>query len=100
MVQLIAGQPLSIAYYRALIFTGKGVMLTGITWSIGVSTWLASPVKFQADMGGLLAFMFLWNMAGALVLVPALSVFLLKPRAVVAGPFVRMASPEVAQISH
>ncbi|MCO6056720.1 MMPL family transporter [Pseudomonas sp. MOB-449] len=80
LVQLKAGQPLSVAYYRSLIFTGKVVMLTGITLSIGVATWLASPIKFQADMGALQAFMFLWNMLGALVLVPALSVFLLKPR--------------------
>jgi len=78
LVQMKAGQPLSMAYYRSLIFTGKVVMLTGITLSIGVSTWLASPIKFQADMGALLAFMFLWNMLGALVLVPSLSVFLLK----------------------
>jgi predicted RND superfamily exporter protein len=80
LVQLKAGQPLSMAYYRSLIFTGKVVMLTGITLSIGVATWLASPIKFQADMGALLAFMFLWNMLGALVLVPSLSVFLLKPQ--------------------
>ena len=70
-----------MAYYRSLIFTGKVVMLTGITLSLGVATWLASPIKFQADMGALLAFMFLWNMLGALVLVPALSCFLMKPNA-------------------
>lgn len=86
LVQLKAGQPLSMAYYRSLIFTGKVVMLTGITLSIGVSTWLASPIKFQADMGALLAFMFLWNMAGALVLVPSLSVFLLQPKPGAAPP--------------
>ena len=32
-------------------------------------------------MGILLTFMFLWNMVGALVLIPALSHFLLNPRA-------------------
>ena len=36
-----------------------------------------SPIKFQADMGVLLAFMFIWNMVGALVLLPALAHFLL-----------------------
>jgi predicted RND superfamily exporter protein len=46
-----------------------------------VGTWLASPIKFQADMGLLLAFMFLWNMVGALVLLPALARWLLKPGA-------------------
>jgi uncharacterized protein len=53
-------------------------MLTGITLAIGVITWVASPIKFQADMGVLLAFMFLWNMLGALVLLPALGHFLLR----------------------
>ena len=68
---------LSDAYYRALQFTGKVVMLTGVTLAIGVVTWVASPIKFQADMGLLLAFMFLWNMLGALILLPALAYFLL-----------------------
>lgn len=75
---LRAGESLSEAYYRALLFTGKVVLLTGLTLSFGVATWLASPIKFQADMGLLLAFMFLLNMLGALVLVPALAHFLLK----------------------
>jgi uncharacterized protein len=73
------------AYYRALLFTGKVVVLTGVTLAAGVITWVFSPIKFQADMGMLLAFMFLWNMFGALVLVPALAHFLLRPHARVAG---------------
>ena len=40
-------------------------------------TWAFSPIKFQADMGILLAFMFVWNMVGAVILIPALSHFLL-----------------------
>ena len=71
------GESLSQAYYRALVSTGKVLMLTGITLAIGVGTWAFSPIKFQADMGILLAFMFLWNMVGALVLLPALAYFLL-----------------------
>ena len=71
------GMGLSEAYYRALLFTGKVVMLTGITLAAAVITWAFSPIKFQADMGELLAFMFLWNMLGALILLPALSSFLL-----------------------
>jgi predicted RND superfamily exporter protein len=84
LAQLRDGRSLSESYYRALLFTGKVVMLTGVTLAIGVITWVASPIKFQADMGLLLAFMFLWNMLGALVLLPALAHFLLKPRPVVA----------------
>ncbi|RLB01564.1 MAG: RND family transporter [Deltaproteobacteria bacterium] len=66
------GMALSEAYYRALLFTGKIVVLIGITLSCGVATWAFSPIKFQADMGLLLSFMFLWNMVGALVLMPAI----------------------------
>jgi uncharacterized protein len=79
LAELRAGKSLSQAYHRALLFTGKVVMFTGVTLAIGVITWVASPIKFQADMGLLLAFMFLWNMLGALVLLPALAHFLLKP---------------------
>jgi predicted RND superfamily exporter protein len=81
LANLRSGKSLSEAYYGALLFTGKVVMLTGFTLAIGVITWVASPIKFQADMGLLLAFMFLWNMLGALVLLPALAHFLLKPTA-------------------
>jgi predicted RND superfamily exporter protein len=78
LAQLREGKSLSESYYRALLFTGKVVLLTGVTLAVGVITWVASPIKFQADMGLLLAFMFLWNMVGAMVLVPALAHLLLK----------------------
>jgi predicted RND superfamily exporter protein len=77
LANLRRGMDLSEAYYRALLFTGKVVMLTGVTLAAAVATWAFSPIKFQADMGEMLAFMFLWNMLGALILVPASSVFLL-----------------------
>ena len=71
------GMPLPEAYRAALAFTGRIVALVGLTLAAGVITWAWSPIKFQADMGVLLAFMFLWNMLGALILIPALSYFLL-----------------------
>ncbi|GLR69050.1 hypothetical protein GCM10010909_37330 [Acidocella aquatica] len=74
------GLPLSEAYYLTLMSTGKVVLLTGFTLAVGVSTWIFAPIKFQSDMGLLLAFMFLWNMIGAMVLLPALASFLLPPR--------------------
>ena len=80
LTQMRAGKSLSEAYHAALLFTGKVVLLTGVTLAIGVITWVASPIKFQADMGLLLAFMFLWNMLGAMVLLPALAHFFLKPQ--------------------
>ncbi len=75
--QLRAGASLSEAYHHTLLFTGKVVLLTGFTLAAGVVTWVFAPIKFQADMGLLLAFMFLLNMLGALILLPALAYFLL-----------------------
>ncbi|HSI47312.1 MAG TPA: MMPL family transporter, partial [Ideonella sp.] len=88
LARLRAGDSLSAAYHHALQFTGRVVMLTGITLALAVGTWAFSSIKFQADMGILLAFMFVWNMVGALVLLPALAHFLLRPaaRAVAAQP--------------
>jgi predicted RND superfamily exporter protein len=77
LAQQRAGVPLMQAYKKAVQFTGKVVALVGITLAAGVVTWAFSPIKFQADMGILLTFMFVWNMIGALVLIPALSHFLL-----------------------
>jgi predicted RND superfamily exporter protein len=79
LAQMRLGLPLAKAYHRALLFTGRVVMLTGVTLALGVATWAFSPIKFQADMGILLAFMFIVNMIGALVLLPALASFLLTP---------------------
>jgi predicted RND superfamily exporter protein len=72
------GLSLMQAYRRAVSFTGRVVGLVGITLAAGVVCWVWSPIKFQADMGILLTFMFLWNMLGALILIPALSHFLLR----------------------
>ncbi|GJH29386.1 RND family transporter [Caballeronia novacaledonica] len=76
LARLREGKSLSEAYYSALLFTGRVVLLTGVTLALGVATWIFSPIKFQTDMGMLLAFMFLWNMLGALILLPALAYFL------------------------
>jgi predicted RND superfamily exporter protein len=67
---------LADAWRATLMTTGKAVAFTGVTLAIGVATWIWSPIKFQADMGMLLTFMFLLNMIGALTLLPALASFL------------------------
>ncbi len=79
LAQIRIGQTVLQAYRTSLHFTGKVVMLTGVTLATGVATWIFSPIKFQADMGLLLAFMFALNMFGALVLLPALASVLLSP---------------------
>ncbi len=81
LAQQRLGCTLAEAYRRAVSFTGKVVGLVGVTLAAGVVTWAWSPIKFQADMGILLTFMFVWNMLGALILIPALSHFLLQGEA-------------------
>lgn len=68
------------AYFRALKEVGVPVIFTSITMSLGVATWLWSSLKFQSDMGILLAYMFFVNMIGAIFLMPALASFLFKPK--------------------
>ncbi|NWB88395.1 MULTISPECIES: efflux RND transporter permease subunit [Pseudomonas] len=89
------GLPLALAYRNAVAFTGRVVGLVGITLAAGVVCWAWSPIKFQADMGILLTFMFLWNMLGALILIPALSYFLLRGESLDRHPV-----PEAAPAGH
>ena len=76
---LAEGLDFASAYERTLATTGAGVVLTGFTLAAGVATWIVAPLKFQADMGTVLTFMFLVNMAGAVFLLPALGAWLVRP---------------------
>ncbi|MDT8448754.1 MAG: MMPL family transporter [Wenzhouxiangellaceae bacterium] len=73
------GCSLNEAYMRTLRLTGRAVLFTAVTLAVGVGTWLFSELKFQADMGLLLSFMFIFNMIGAMLLLPALARWLLRP---------------------
>ncbi|MDR2298313.1 MAG: MMPL family transporter [Comamonas sp.] len=64
------------AFYEAMRQRGNAAIFTALTMSIGVGTWAFSALKFQADMGILLAFMFLVNMLGAIFLLPAMAYWL------------------------
>jgi hypothetical protein len=77
--RLAGGMSLQQAYHATVLFTGRVVLLMGLTLAAGVGTWALSPIKFQSDMGILLAFMFVWNLFGALILLPSLAAFLLRP---------------------
>ena len=68
--------PLREAFYEAMRQRGTAAVFTAVTMSIGVGTWAFSALKFQADMGILLAFMFLVNVLGAIFLLPALACWL------------------------
>jgi len=71
------GETVQQAYLGALRVTGAAIFFTGVTLAIGVATWVFSPLKFQADVGLMLTFMFLVNMLGAMLLLPALGAWLL-----------------------
>mgnify|MGYP006202261207 CR=1 FL=1 len=98
LARLRAGDSLADAYAHALQFTGRVVMLTGVTLALAVGTWAFSPIKFQADMGILLAFMFVWNMVGALVLLPALAHFLLPAARTVQAENAPSTAPHTASV--
>jgi predicted RND superfamily exporter protein len=70
------GASLREAFYEALRQRGTAAVFTAFTMSIGVGTWVFSALKFQADMGILLAFMFLVNVLGAIFLLPAMACWL------------------------
>ncbi len=71
--ELAAGKDLRTAFYEAMRQRGTAALFTAFTMSVGVGTWAFAPLKFQADMGILLAFMFLVNVFGAIFLLPGLA---------------------------
>jgi hypothetical protein len=71
---LARGVNISDAYSEAVLETGNGVFYTALNFAIGISTWSFSPLKFQADMGLLMTFMFMVNMVMALTALPGLAV--------------------------
>jgi predicted RND superfamily exporter protein len=77
--ELHAGRDLRNAFYEAMRQRGTAAVFTAVTMSVGVGTWAFSALKFQADMGVLLAFMFLVNVFGAIVLLPAMAAWFCPP---------------------
>ena len=64
------------ALEQSILEVGTATIFTAITLAIGVATWSFSELKFQADMGKLLAFMFIVNMVMAVTVLPAFAVWL------------------------
>lgn len=75
-LHLAHGQPITKAVEYALLEVGVATIFTAITLAVGVATWAFSDLKFQADMGKLLAFMFIINMIMAMTVLPAFAVWL------------------------
>jgi predicted RND superfamily exporter protein len=68
--------PIVKAVEQAILEVGVATIFTAITLAVGVATWSFSALKFQADMGKLLAFMFIVNLVMAMTALPALAVWL------------------------
>jgi predicted RND superfamily exporter protein len=77
-LHLAGGQNIVKAIEHSMLEVGTATIFTAITLSIGVATWAFSDLKFQADMGKLLAFMFIVNMVMSMTALPAFAVWLEK----------------------
>lgn len=77
-LHLSQGQDIVKALEHSILEVGTATIFTAITLAIGVATWAFSDLKFQADMGKLLAFMFMVNMVMAMTALPAFAVWLEK----------------------
>jgi predicted RND superfamily exporter protein len=76
---LRAGKTVSESYFIALKTTGIAIFYTALTLAVGVAMWIFSDLKFQADMGVMLTFMFVVNMIAAIIFLPALCRWLMRP---------------------
>ncbi|MES2259347.1 MAG: MMPL family transporter [Pseudomonadota bacterium] len=75
-MHLAGGESIEKALEKSIQEIGIATIFTAITLAIGVATWSFSALKFQADMGKLLAFMFLVNLVMAMTALPAFAVLL------------------------
>ncbi|MFA6984838.1 MAG: MMPL family transporter [Arenimonas sp.] len=76
---MLQGKTLTESYFVALKTTGIAIFYTALTLAVGVAMWMFSVLKFQADMGILLTFMFIVNMIAAIIFLPALCRWILRP---------------------
>jgi predicted RND superfamily exporter protein len=70
---------LNTAIINTIKSNGKAIIIIATTLTVGLISWLLSPLKFQAEMGALFALLLFLNMLGAILLVPSL-IAILKPR--------------------
>jgi predicted RND superfamily exporter protein len=63
----------------AMMTAGRAVFFTAATMVVGIVFWAFSFLRFQAEMGILLAFWMIISMLGGLILLPTL-VVTFKPR--------------------
>src|SRR4030095_5241299 len=74
------GLQLKDAFVEALKQRGTASVFTAVTMTVSVATAIFSSLKVQGDMGILVAFMFLVNAFGAILVLPALAAYLVGNR--------------------
>jgi len=72
------GGKLEGALIEAMSTSGKAVFFTGLSLTIGIATWMFSPILMQARLGALLSFLILFNVIGTLIVLPSM-IMTLKP---------------------
>ncbi len=70
---------INTAVVKAIINNGRAIVIIGATLTVGLMSWLTSALKFQAEMGALLAIVLFFNVLGALFLVPSF-IAIFKPK--------------------
>ena len=76
----VAGEYSFAVINQAIKTTGKAIFFTATTMVVGVLFWyFLSSMKFQAEMGLLLAIIMFFNMVGAMVILPML-LYIFKPK--------------------
>ena len=70
------GAPMTEAFALSLREEGAAIVYTALTLALGVGCWAFSGLKFQADVGWLLAFLVLANALAAITVLPAMAVLL------------------------
>lgn len=77
--EYIKSNDLNTSIITSIVTTGKAITFTAITIVAGVFVWYFSYIRFQADMGLLMAIVTVFHLLGTLLLLPAL-VAIIKPK--------------------
>ncbi len=72
--ELAAGRDLKESTYTALVTSGKAVVFTALTLVASVLFWYWSSIRFDAEMGLLLAVWMFVSMLGAMTILPVMIV--------------------------
>jgi hypothetical protein len=73
------GGSLKDALLEAMSTSGKAVFFTGLTLTIGIATWMLSPILMQVRLGALLGFFIFFNAIGTLIVLPSM-IMTVKPK--------------------